>query len=99
MRNPERRAAFFGNQFVDLSAFEASLPVTIDSRVYVEPATSRSWQNGDIDTILKLMYALLGLAVLIALLGIANTVVLSIHERRCPPTRPTGPPAWTSSRP
>ncbi len=39
-------------------------------------------QNGDLDTILTLMYALLGLAVLIALLGIANTLALSIHERR-----------------
>ena len=39
-------------------------------------------QNGVIDTILTLMYALLGLAVLIALLGIANTLALSIHERK-----------------
>ena len=39
-------------------------------------------QNTAIDTILTLMYALLGLAVLIALLGIANTLALSIHERK-----------------
>jgi putative ABC transport system permease protein len=39
-------------------------------------------QNGTINTILTLMYALLGLAVLIALLGIANTLALSIHERK-----------------
>ena len=39
-------------------------------------------QNGNLDTILTLMYALLGLAVLIALLGIANTLALSIHERK-----------------
>ncbi len=39
-------------------------------------------QNGNINTILTLMYALLGLAVLIALLGIANTLALSIHERK-----------------
>jgi putative ABC transport system permease protein len=31
---------------------------------------------------LKLIYALLGLAVLIALLGITNTLALSIHERK-----------------
>ena len=37
--------------------------------------------SGDIDTILGLCYALLGLAVLIALLGIANTLALSIFER------------------
>ena len=39
-------------------------------------------QSGNLDTILTLMYALLGLAVLIALLGIANTLALSIHERK-----------------
>ena len=39
-------------------------------------------QNGNLDTILTLMYALLGLAVLIALLGITNTLGLSIHERK-----------------
>ena len=39
-------------------------------------------QDGEINTILTLMYALLGLAVLIALLGIANTLALSIHERK-----------------
>ena len=31
---------------------------------------------------LKLIYAMLGLAVVIALLGIANTLALSIHERK-----------------
>jgi putative ABC transport system permease protein len=39
-------------------------------------------QTGRIDKMLKLVYALLGLAVLIALLGIANTLALSIHERK-----------------
>jgi len=39
-------------------------------------------QNANIDMMLKLIYAMLGLAVLIALLGIANTLALSIHERR-----------------
>ena len=39
-------------------------------------------QNGNLDAVLTLMYALLGLAVLIALLGIANTLALSIHERK-----------------
>ncbi|MGE3327166.1 MAG: ABC transporter permease [Acidimicrobiia bacterium] len=37
--------------------------------------------NSDIDTVLGLFYALLGLAVLIALLGIANTLALSTFER------------------
>ena len=39
-------------------------------------------RNGTIDTILTLVFALLGLAVLIALLGSANTLALSIHERK-----------------
>ncbi|MCU1354663.1 MAG: ABC-type transport system, involved in lipoprotein release, permease component [Acidimicrobiales bacterium] len=38
-------------------------------------------QTGEIDMILNLIYALLGLAVFIALLGIANTLALSIFER------------------
>jgi putative ABC transport system permease protein len=37
--------------------------------------------NGEIDTMLGLFYALLMLAVVIALLGIANTLALSIFER------------------
>jgi len=35
-----------------------------------------------VDTLLGLVYVLLGLAVVIALLGIANTLSLSVHERR-----------------
>jgi putative ABC transport system permease protein len=35
-----------------------------------------------IDTILNLIYGLLGLAIVIALIGIANTLALSVHERR-----------------
>ena len=38
-------------------------------------------QTKQYDTLLNLMYALLALAVLIALIGIANTLALSIHER------------------
>jgi putative ABC transport system permease protein len=37
---------------------------------------------GPIDTILNLIYGLLGLAIVIALIGIANTLALSVHERR-----------------
>jgi len=36
---------------------------------------------GQVDQLVNLLYALLSLAVLIALLGIANTLALSIHER------------------
>ena len=38
-------------------------------------------QEAQIDQVLGLMYGLLGLALLIALIGIANTLALSIHER------------------
>lgn len=90
-------------QFVDLAAFEANLPVNIDSRIYLDAAdltviesaaagypTAKvlsveafiSQQNGQVDTIVALTSALLGMAVLIALLGVANTLALSIHERR-----------------
>ncbi len=36
---------------------------------------------GDINTLLNLIYALLGLAIVIALIGITNTLALSIFER------------------
>ena len=38
-------------------------------------------QASDINQMLSLIYALLGLAIVIAVLGIANTLALSIHER------------------
>ena len=38
-------------------------------------------QEEQIDQLLGLIYALLGLAVLVSLFGIANTLALSIHER------------------
>ena len=38
-------------------------------------------QAGQIDQFLALIYALLGLAIVIALIGIVNTLSLSIHER------------------
>jgi putative ABC transport system permease protein len=58
-------------------------------------AALKSWPNADlqdhaafkesvtkeIGTILNLIYGLLGLAVIIALIGIANTLALSVHER------------------
>jgi putative ABC transport system permease protein len=99
----DNKSDFLGNQFVDLTAFDANLPVKLDSRIYLDAddldgvnkaaaafPTAKvltveafiSQQNGSVSTILSLMYALLGLAVLIALLGIANTLALSIHERK-----------------
>jgi putative ABC transport system permease protein len=49
-----------------------------DVQTKSEYATSSA---AGINTFLTLVYALLGLAVLIALLGIANTLTLAVHER------------------
>ena len=38
-------------------------------------------RTAEIDQLLNLMYGLLGLAVVIALFSIANSVALSVHER------------------
>ncbi|MDL5199922.1 ABC transporter permease [Streptomyces sp. ALI-76-A] len=51
-----------------------------DPEVQTREAYARS-SAGGIDMVLTLVYALLALAVLIALLGIANTLTLAIHER------------------
>lgn len=51
-----------------------------DPEVQTRDEYARS-SAGGIDMILTLVYALLALAVLIALLGIANTLTLAIHER------------------
>ncbi len=66
-----------------------------ESRAALDRALEK-WPNGElqdqaafkesitsqIDMILNLIYGLLGLAVVIALIGIANTLALSVHERR-----------------
>jgi putative ABC transport system permease protein len=59
----------------DVAAPYASAEV-LDADQFMERVT------GEIDQILAIIYALLALAVLIALLGIANTLALSIFERR-----------------
>ncbi|OIJ68511.1 ABC transporter permease [Streptomyces mangrovisoli] len=51
-----------------------------DPQVQTRAEYARS-SAGGIDMMLTLVYALLALAVLIALLGIANTLTLAIHER------------------
>ncbi|WP_415924134.1 ABC transporter permease [Streptomyces sp. AK08-02] len=51
-----------------------------DPEVQTRDEFARS-SAGGIDMMLTLVYALLALAVLIALLGIANTLTLAIHER------------------
>ena len=60
-----------------LEAATASLPnaVVQDLGEYTE------WQTGMLDQLLGLMYVLLALAIVIAVLGIVNTLALSIFER------------------
>ncbi len=50
-------------------------PDVLDRDEYVDSVA------GEVDQTLVLVYGLLGLAIIIALLGIANTLSLSIHER------------------
>jgi putative ABC transport system permease protein len=61
-------------QIEDIAASYGS-PNVEDSDEYLES------QGAQIDQMLGLVYGLLGLAVVIALVGIANTLSLSIHER------------------
>jgi putative ABC transport system permease protein len=64
-----------GRAAVDTLTNEFGAPAAMDRGEYLESATS------DIDQMLGLVYGLLGLAILIALLGIANTLSLSLYER------------------
>ncbi|MDQ3781354.1 MAG: FtsX-like permease family protein [Actinomycetota bacterium] len=58
----------------DVTATHGSPPVQ-DRGQYAQAVA------GDIDQVLALVYVLLALAVVIALMGIANTMSLSVHER------------------
>lgn len=46
-----------------------------------DQASFKAGVTGEIDQLLNLIYGLLALAVVIALIGIANTLALSVHER------------------
>ncbi|MEP7115400.1 MAG: FtsX-like permease family protein, partial [Ilumatobacteraceae bacterium] len=54
---------------------------TYPSVEVMDHAEFKASKAGDIDTLLNLIYALLGLAIVIALIGITNTLALSIFER------------------
>lgn len=56
-----------------VDAFQA--PDALDRDEYVDSVA------GNVDTMLSIVYALLALAILIALMGIANTLALSMYER------------------
>jgi putative ABC transport system permease protein len=54
---------------------------TYPSVEVMDHAEFKESKASDIDTLLNLIYALLGLAIVIALIGITNTLALSIFER------------------
>ena len=60
---------------VDALGAEFGAPESQTRTQYVESIVS------EVQTLLGLIYGLLGLAILIAVMGIANTLALSIHER------------------
>ena len=83
-------AAFEANGVAELdfklyiSGDEAAITATAASYPTAEVLDEDAFladASAEIDTMLGLFYALLGLAVVIALLGIANTLALSIFER------------------
>ena len=57
------------------------MAVDFPSATVLDKAEYLDMTTGQLDTMLGVIYALLALAVLIALLGIANSMALSIHER------------------
>jgi putative ABC transport system permease protein len=69
---------------VDTAAGAAAVQRVADDYGNPEVQTRQEYAEssaGGIDMMLTLVYALLALAVLIALLGIANTLTLAVHER------------------
>jgi putative ABC transport system permease protein len=64
-----------GRTAVDAVAKEFAAPASQDRQEYVDSVGS------NVDRLLGVVYALLALAIVIALMGIANTLALSIHER------------------
>ena len=68
-------SAAAGKHAVEQVADRFGAPDVQDRQEYVDSVTER------INTMLGLIYVMLGLAIVIALMGIANTLSLSIHER------------------
>ncbi|WP_436794466.1 ABC transporter permease [Actinospongicola halichondriae] len=69
---------------VDIDAGTAAVEAAVASNPLAEVQDRDAFKDSkgaEIDTILNLIYVLLALAVIIALLGIANTLALSIFER------------------
>ena len=75
---PDSRIYVDADDLGVVSAAAAAYPTAevLDTEAFI------AQQSGQIDTVLKVIEALLALAVVIALLGIANTLALSVNERR-----------------
>lgn len=65
--------ALRGREKAALAGFPTAAPKTIDD--------FKADQRKQVDQLLGLIYALLSLSVIVALLGIVNTLALSVHER------------------
>jgi putative ABC transport system permease protein len=69
---------------VDIAVGQAAVQAVTTRLLAPDPQTSEEYVDSvgaQVDQMLAFVYGLLGLAVLIALMGIANTLSLSIHER------------------
>jgi putative ABC transport system permease protein len=81
----DSRVAVKLNPGVDIEAARSSLEQVTGNYPTAKLLTKSEFigtVNEEIDQMLNLIYALLALAVFIALIGIANTLALSTHERR-----------------
>ena len=70
---------------VDLDAAKADVAAVTAQFGAAEPMDRDEYIDSvgeEVDTMLYFVYGMLGVAVIIALMGIANTLSLSIHERR-----------------
>jgi putative ABC transport system permease protein len=67
------QAALEKREKAALTDFPTAKPMTI--------AQFKDEQNAQVDQLVGLIYALLSLSVIVALLGIVNTLALSVHER------------------
>ena len=64
-----------GQSAVEAVAADHGSPAVLDRDAFAERAV------GDVDQLLAIVYVLLALAIVIALMGITNTLSLSVHER------------------
>lgn len=69
---------------VDIDAAQADIEAILDGRGGLDVMDRQEFIDssaGEVDVLLNVIYGLLAMAIIIALMGIANTMSLSIHER------------------